>query len=184
MVLSARLGCLEIPKPISMVTEFSYFEKITAPPVGRNLWQQFDLFDVSHQRNLIKTNIQRLKQHETIAKSVILLNDLPSNLKRSIKLTQEKVASSLLTVLVIVEHGFFLNKSAFQDAIHLRYGWRLQHLSELCPGAAFFTVDHALNCHKSGFISIRHSEGRDFFGQLLDEICHDVLTEPTLQPLT
>ena len=103
MALSAQLGCLGIPKPTSMATEFSYFEKITAPLVGRNLWQQFDLFDVSHQRNFIKTNIQRLKQH------------------------------------------------AFQDAIHLRYGWRLQHLSELCPCAAFFTVDHVLNCHKSGF---------------------------------
>ena len=124
MALSARLGCLEIPKPTSMVTEFSYFEKITAVPVGGNLWQQFDLFDVSHQRNLIKTNIQILKQHATKARSDIPLNDLPSNLKRCIELTQEKCASSLLTVLPIVEHGFFLNKSAFQNAIHLRYGWR------------------------------------------------------------
>ena len=88
MALSARLGCLEIPKPTSMVTEFSYFEKITAALVGRNLWQHFDLFDVSHQGNFIKTNIQRLKQHATKAKSDILLNDLPSNLKRSIELTQ------------------------------------------------------------------------------------------------
>ena len=102
MTISARLGCLRIPNPTSMVTEFSYFEKITAPLVGRNLWQQFDLFDVSHQRNLIKTNIQRLKQHAAIAKSDIPLNDLPSNLKRSIELTQEKVASSLFTLLPIV----------------------------------------------------------------------------------
>ena len=82
MALSAQLGCLGIPKPTSMATEFSYFEKITAPLVRRNLWQQFDLFDVSHQRNFIKTNIQRLKQHATKAKSDIhvLLNDLPSNL--------------------------------------------------------------------------------------------------------
>ena len=90
MTISARLGCLGIPNPTSMVTEFSYFEKITASLFGRNLWQQFDLFDVSHQRNLIKTNIQRLKQHASKAKSDILLNDLPSNLKRSIELTQEK----------------------------------------------------------------------------------------------
>ena len=114
MALFARLGCLEIPKPTSMVIEFSYFEKITAPLVGRNLWQQFDLFDVSHQRNLIKTNIQRLKQHASKTKSDILLNDLPSNVKRSLELTQDKVASSLLTVLRIVEHGFFLNESAFK----------------------------------------------------------------------
>ena len=37
---------------------------------------------------------------------------------------------------------------------------------------------------KGGFISIRHNEVRDSFGQLLDDVCHDVSTEPTLQPLT
>ena len=68
---------------------------------------------------MIKTNVQILKQHLTKAKVDILL-------KGSVELL------------------FFLNISAFRDAIHFRYGCRPQHLSELCPFDASFTVDHAL----------------------------------------
>ena len=67
MALPAWLGGLEIPNPTSMVTEFSYSEKITAPLVERTIPQQFDQFEVSHQQNSIKMNIQRLKQQATKA---------------------------------------------------------------------------------------------------------------------
>ena len=91
MALSAQLSGLVIPKPTSMVTEFTYYEKTTAPRVERILCQQFDLFDVSHQQNSIKTNTQRLKQHATKAFADILVNDLPSNLIDPLNLLKKNV---------------------------------------------------------------------------------------------
>jgi len=44
-------------------------------------------------------------------------------LKRALELTSEKGASNWLTVLPVQEHGFSLHKTAFHDAIALRYGW-------------------------------------------------------------
>ena len=46
------------------------------------------------------------------------------------------------------------------------------------------TQQHALSCPRGGFPSIRHNEIRDVTANLLTEVCHDVLVEPDLQPLT
>ena len=46
--------------------------------------------------------------------------------------SQEKGASTWLTVLPIVRHGFDLHKSAFRDAMCLRYGWQLQSIPHTC----------------------------------------------------
>ena len=72
--------------------------------------------------------------------------------------------------------------SDMDDAIHLRYGWRPQHLSKLSPCGASFTVDDALNCYKVGFISIRHNEFQDFFGQLLDKVYMMFRLSPLYSP--
>ena len=39
-------------------------------------------------------------------------------------------------------------------------------------------------CHMGGIPTIRHNEIRDITATLLTEICHNVATEPLLQPLT
>ena len=39
-------------------------------------------------------------------------------------------------------------------------------------------------CPRGGFPIIRHNELRDLTAHLLTEVCHDVKTEPDLQPLT
>ena len=49
-----------------------------------------------------------------------------------------------------------------------------------CP----FSVDHALNCPRGGFPSLRHNELRDITASLMKEVCHNVTTEPVLQPLS
>jgi len=46
-----------------------------------------------------------------------------------------------------------------------------------------FSVEHALSCPRGGFLFVRHNEIRDSIAHLLKEICHDVCTEPGLQPL-
>ena len=43
---------------------------------------------------------------------------------------------------------------------------------------------HVLSFPRGGFPSIRHNEIRDVTGNLLTEVCHDVMVEPELQPLT
>jgi len=52
-----------------------------------------------------------------------------------------------------------------------------------CSCGKSFTIEHVLSCVKGGFPSIRHNEIRDVTSTLLSEVCHDVATEPHLQPL-
>ena len=42
---------------------------------------------------------------------------------------------------------------------------------------------HALSCPYGGFPSIRHNEIRDITAHLMSDICHNVETEPVLQPV-
>ena len=90
-----------------------------------------------------------------------LLEHLPDNLQRSVKLASEKGSSTWLTVLPLSEHGFALHKGAFHDALALRYGWTPNRLPSKCVCGDSFSVEHALSCAKGGFPSIRHNEIRD-----------------------
>ena len=89
----------------------------------------------------------------------------------------------LLTTLPIEEHGFYLNQTAFWDAIHMRYEWKLERMPNKCICGAQFSVEHALTCPSGGFTFIRHNEIRDLTANLLSEVCHGVHTELDLQPL-
>ena len=109
---------------------------------------------------------------------------LPDSLQQAMDLAQEKGASSWLTSLPIQEFGFSLHKSAFRDAISLRYGWTPLHVPTHCACGESFSVQHALSCPKGGFPTLRHNEVRDLTAQLMSEVCHDVSIEPHLQPLT
>ena len=109
---------------------------------------------------------------------------LPDSLKRCVQLAQEKGASSWLTVRPLQEHGFRLHKSAFHDALCLRYGWPLKHLPDQCVCGHDLTVDHAMSCPTGGLPSMRHNEIRDFLGALLSEVCINAAVEPVLQTLT
>ncbi|XP_062508509.1 uncharacterized protein LOC134184780 [Corticium candelabrum] len=92
-------------------------------------------------------------------------------------------ASCWLTAIPLEQHGFTLHKSAFRDALCLRYGWHPSNLPDICPCGSKFSVDHSLSCPTGGYPSIRHNEVRDLFTNLLTEVCHDVHKEPVLQPL-
>ena len=81
-------------------------------------------------------------------------------------------------------HGFALHKGAFRDALCLRYGLRQSRLPSHCICGSQFTVEHALSCFSGGFPSIRHNEIRDITVDLLNEVCHNVGTEPGLQHVT
>ena len=84
----------------------------------------------------------------------------------AMNLAQEKGASSWLTALPLEEHGFTLHKSAFRDAMALRYGWTPSQIPSHCVCGQSFTVQHALSCPRGGFPSIRHNELRDLTASL------------------
>ena len=96
-------------------------------------------------------------------------------------LAKEKGASLWLS---IDDHGFSLHKGAFRDALCLRYGWPLPSTPTKCNCGSAFSANHAMICPKGGFPTIRHNELRDLTASLLTKVCHNVATEPRLQPLS
>ena len=110
---------------------------------------------------------------------------MDSSLRLALDLAVERGASSIwLTALPLDEYGFALHKSAFQDALALRYGWLLLCAPTHCACGTSFSVEHALSCPKGGLPSIRHNEIRDLTATLLTEVCSQVATEPELQPVS
>ena len=45
-------------------------------------------------------------------------------------------------------------------------------------------MDHTLNCPCGGLLSLRHNNLRDITASLFKEVCHNVITEPVLRPLS
>ena len=99
-------------------------------------------------------------------------------------MSSEKGASSWLATVPIAEHGFALHKGAFRDVLCLQYGWQPSHLPSHCICGHHFTVEHAFICSHGGFPSIHHNELRDITAGFLTKVCHNVGTEPPLQPLS
>ena len=108
----------------------------------------------------------------------------PPKLQKLMDVAKETGSSSWLIALPIESHGFTLHKSAFRDAIYLRYGWQPPLLPTTCACGKSFTIDHALNCPTRGFPIIRHNEVRDLTADFMSEVCHNACVEPVLQPLT
>ena len=105
-------------------------------------------------------------------------------MRSSVMLAQEKGASNWLSCLPLKSHNFVLHKTAFRDAIALRYHWLPSACPTSCACGHSFTIEHALSCPKGGFPSLRHNEVRDLTANLLSEVCNNVVTEPHLQPLS
>ena len=61
--------------------------------------------------------------------------------------------------------------------------WPPSLLPSHCVCGHDFTVEHALSFSSGSFPSIRHNEIRDLTGKVLTETCHNVGTEPPLQPV-
>ena len=58
----------------------------------------------------------------------------------------------------IDDHGFFLQKGYFRDALCLKYGWQISNLPLHCACGDPHSVDHVLCCHKHGFPTLHHNE--------------------------
>ena len=90
-------------------------------------------------------------------------------------------SSSWLTVYPILEHSFQLYKD-----LSLCYGIAPFNTScSYLPVWNLFSIDHAMVCPFRDFPTIKHiDEVRDLTASLLTEVCHNVATELSLQPIT
>ena len=152
-----------IINPIRMcASEFTTSNKVTKPLQSLPL-SQTSVFssDIRGEQLLIKKYIYRLKFSMTSSNKASLLEGATTSLKRPIELASEKGVSNWLTVLPLQEHNFSLHKTAFHDAVALRYGWDPARLPQHCACGTKFTVEHSFTCPKGGCPSIRHNEIRD-----------------------
>lgn len=183
MALPVRHGGLGIINPTkNNKSHHKSSTNITAPLVSLIL-DQSHTYHLEAKVEQFKAAMKERKQLESVS-AAELKDKLANNMKRAMQVSSEKGASSWLATLPIAEHGFALHKGAFRDAICLRYGWQPTHLPSHCICGHHFTVEHALICSRGGFPSIRHNELRDITAGFLSEICHNVGTEPPLQPLS
>ena len=77
---------------------------------------------------------------------------------------------------------YWLFNSLFDD--HFLFGvvFSWERLRKLCGSR--FSVEHALSCPRGAFPIIRHNKIRDLTAPVLTEVCHEVMMEPDLQPIT
>lgn len=129
-------------------------------------------------QNILSDRINEYKENqESISKQC------SQRMVRLLQQASEKYSSNWLTCLPLKVEGFVLNKLEFRDSLRLRYGKDLSETPSNCPCGATYDITHALNCHKGGFIIIRHNEIRDFVAKTINTVCNDTEVEPNLQPL-
>ena len=109
---------------------------------------------------------------------------LGAEMKRSLMLASGKGSSIWLNTLPIKKLGFALNKQEFQDALALRYNFKIKGMANHCACGKENSVDHALVCMLGGYTHMRHNEVRNIEADLLKEVCRDVQLEPALIPLS
>ena len=182
LALPVRLGGLGIANPTeTSAPAFLASVKLTAPLTSMivstgttEIQLDYNLLQ-SLKRDISSENHKSLQQK---AEGIYKL--LPPSLQRCFDQACEKGSSSWLSALPIADHGFHLNKGEFRDALCLKYDWSLPNVPQHCSCGKQFSVDHAMTCYLGGFLTVRH---RDVTASLLTEVCHNVATEPTLQPL-
>ena len=181
--LPCRLGGLNIINPTDTAdAQFSASKLLSAPLVDMIIQQssEFTIPDLSP----IKSSIHLSNRHNLSHASETIQSQLDTTQQRILHLNSEKCSSLWLTALPLQEQGFYLNKQEFRDALHLRYGWQLQNVSSHCVCGATFDTNHAMICRHGGLTFLRHNELRDLTADWLSQVCHDVTTEPPLQPLS
>ena len=148
---------------------FQSSQRITASLVALIICQdENETVDCNNVRT-VKSEIKRENRQRQDEHAEITYNQLTPEMKRCVERSREKGSSSWLSVLPLEEHGFYLHKGEFRDALCLRYGWKVNNTPQTCNCGAQFTVNHAMICHMGGFPTIRHNEIRDLTASLLTE---------------
>ena len=134
-----------------------------------------------HRKSLIGKS--KAEMHSSLSSS--LRKNFDASFQCAMDFASVEGASSWLTALSLPlhEHGFSLHRSAFQDALALRYGWSPLSAPSLCAYGYLILVDHVLSCPKGGLLSLRHNDIRDLTASLLTKLCSRIIVEPELQPV-
>lgn len=183
--LPIKDGGMGIPIPSRLSSQQrSLSQEICAPFVNAVL-EQHEVLYPNLASKYVKNKHEAINNHNSVNKATTesTIKSLPLRLQRQAKIISQDGASSWLSAIPLRAYEFVLHKSAFLDAIALRYGWSPKDMPTRCDCGKPFSVDHALNCMKGGFPQVRHNEVRDLTAALLNEVCHDVRVEPHLQPL-
>ena len=193
LALPARLGGLGILDPTAITAiEREASEECSAPLVdiileskqscGRQRIE--NTLQALEKQKAVKRRNKRKRQEAQKKEAESIIASLPAMQRDCALVAQEKGVSSWVTAIPVDRAGFSLHKSAFRDALALRYNWPLHQLPRKCTCGEAFTVDHALICRHGGFQIQRHNRLRDLIAALLQEVCANVSTEPLLQPIT
>ena len=179
LALPARLG-LRLPNPSHLsTTDYSASMKVTQPLVDHIIKQDEQYgYEILQVQLSAKAEVHKSKREQHSNAASTLKDIFPPSIAHAMDLSQEKGASTWLSVLQLEEYGFAFHKGAFRDALALRYGWSPANAPQNCACGTHFSVEHVLSCPKGGYPSIRHNEIRD----LTAAMC--MSTEPHLQPMT
>ena len=184
LALPCRDGGMGIINPTTLSSQYDSSIKITQPLVERVLLQDSSMDGVQSAMKLVKTHVRKQIRDCSKAQATSLLSELDPEPRRALELAAEKGASSWLTTKPLKRYGFHLHKGAFRDSLHLRYGWTPPKLPTTCACGKHFTVSHAMSCTLGGYPALRHNEIRDLTATMLRQVAHDVVVEPSLQPLS
>ena len=130
---------------------------------------------------LVTLKLARLK-----GKTAAIHQALPQPLKPYMKQSQDTGASSWLNAIPKEDEDWVFSKQEFRDCVRLRYNHPIPDLPSycVCKDKPVYTVQHAQQCSRGGFINERHDSLRDFFTVLLDKVCNGVKAEPHLTNLS
>ena len=132
MALPTYLHGLGLEDPRSeSESEYSASQNQSHPISEFNLQQYGQLnADTLEKQRQARSAVRQEKRHAAAEDTRLLLDELLDDIKRMVNLAAEKGASNWLSVLPVAEHSFYFNKTAFKDAICLRFGWRPERLPE------------------------------------------------------
>ena len=113
--------------------------------------------EVSSSQFHRKFLICKSKAEEFSSLPSVLRENFDQSLQCAMDFASVKVASSYFMPYPYKN----LHKSAFLDALALRYGWMPLKVPSLCACWSSFSVDHVLSCPKGGLPSLCHNDIRD-----------------------
>ena len=123
LALLANLGGIGLLNPLDIsANQHSMSKKISAPLLERVIEQDHRSVGCSESQQQIKAAVHTEKRSRLKQSAKNIQEQFPAPLQRSMELSQEEGASTWLTALPIDNHGFALHKTAFRDALSLRYG--------------------------------------------------------------
>jgi len=183
-----KYGGLGIP----ILTDLAVKEYSTSIRVTKPLIKEMESAQAASEDHTANSDASRAEQLQIVLQEreaeykqrhKDIVSKLDDQTARLIEQISEPGSYNWLSCLPIKKYGFSMNKSEFQDSIRLRYGKSLERLPLQCACGAKFNINHALNCHRGGYIIIRHNAVRDYLAEMIDIVCSDVEKEPKLQTL-